>query len=73
MQFISNALTNLMIRIQDAKREAGQTLVEYGLLIALIAIAAIAVLIILGPQIAATFQEVSDELPGGGGGAEPTT
>jgi len=36
-------------------RAEGQGMVEYGLIIALVAIAAIAGLIILGPQIAAMF------------------
>lgn len=46
------------------EEEAGQTLVEYGLLIALLAIVVIAALIVLGPQIAALFERVSDALAG---------
>jgi len=44
------------------KEENGQTMVEYGLLIALISIAVIAVLIALGPRIATFFQSVDDQL-----------
>ena len=42
--------------------EEGQTLVEYGLLLALIAIVVIAALIILGPIVSAIFEEVGDTL-----------
>lgn len=44
------------------KNEAGQGMVEYALLIALIAIVVIAALIILGPQIAELFTNISGEL-----------
>ena len=44
------------------KEESGQTMVEYGLLIALISIAVIAVLVALGPRIAGFFQSVDDQL-----------
>ena len=42
--------------------ESGQTMVEYGLLIALISIAVIAVLVSLGPRIAGFFQSVDNQL-----------
>ncbi len=42
--------------------ESGQTMVEYGLLIALISIAVIAVLVALGPRIAGFFQSVDNQL-----------
>jgi pilus assembly protein Flp/PilA len=45
-----------------ARHERGQTLVEYGLLLALIAIVVIAVLLILGPTISGLFQSVNDQL-----------
>jgi pilus assembly protein Flp/PilA len=47
--------------IKDHQR--GASAVEYGLLIGLIAVAIIAVLVILGPQLAGLFDKVSDELP----------
>ncbi len=52
------------------KDEEGQTLVEYGLLLALIALVVIAALTVLGQKIATTFNTISQELPevGGGGG-----
>ncbi len=42
--------------------EKGQTMVEYGLLIALISIAVIAVLVLLGPRIAGFFESVDNQL-----------
>ncbi len=52
-------MNTLLKLIRD---EEGQTMVEYGLLIALISIAVIAVLVLLGPRIASFFQAVDDEL-----------
>ena len=43
--------------------ESGQGMVEYGLILGLIAVAAVAVLVVLGPQITAMFQQASDALP----------
>jgi pilus assembly protein Flp/PilA len=44
--------------------EKGATAVEYGLLVGLIAVAIIAALVILGPQLAALFTSVTASLPG---------
>lgn len=52
-------MKNMTRLIRD---ESGQTMVEYGLLIALISIAVIAVLVLLGPRIATFFQSVDDQL-----------
>ncbi|HEV2405388.1 MAG TPA: hypothetical protein VGR88_08045 [Ktedonobacterales bacterium] len=43
-------------------RERGQGLVEYALIIALVAIVVIAALILLGPQIASIFKNVNNNL-----------
>lgn len=43
-------------------REDGQGMVEYILLVGLIALAVVAVLLLLGPAIAAQFQEVINNL-----------
>jgi pilus assembly protein Flp/PilA len=58
---------NLMMRIyladlKDLKREEGQTMTEYGVLLALIAVGVIAVLLLLGPKIAKAFQQVNNAL-----------
>lgn len=42
--------------------EEGQAMVEYGLIIALIAIVVIAALLILGPRVANLFNEAADEV-----------
>lgn len=44
------------------KDESGQTMVEYGLLVALISIAVITVLVALGPRIAGFFDTVDQAL-----------
>ncbi len=56
---ISNLFSYLRARRGD---EEGQTLVEYGLLLALIAIVVIAVLLLLGPAISGIFQKVNNQL-----------
>ena len=43
--------------------DEGQTLVEYGLLVALIALAVITALTLLGQKIANTFNNINSSLP----------
>ena len=57
LQFISALMARL--RRED---EEGQTLVEYGLLLALIAIIVIVALIFLGPIVSQIFQNVGANL-----------
>jgi pilus assembly protein Flp/PilA len=45
------------------KSEDGQGMVEYGLILGLIAVAAVVALIALGPKISEMFQGASDKLP----------
>jgi pilus assembly protein Flp/PilA len=54
LNFLSNILNN----------KKGQGMVEYALLIGLIAIVVIAVLILLGDEIAAIFQNIIDQIQG---------
>lgn len=58
VSFISFLVSYLKTR----ESEEGQTLVEYGLLLALIAIVVIAVLVLLGPAISGIFQSVNNQL-----------
>lgn len=51
-----------MLRGARASEEKGQTLIEYALLVALIAIIVIVALLALGPQIAAIFDAITGEL-----------
>ena len=62
MQFISNFMNNLLARIQDARDEAGQTLVEYGLILALISIVAIVALELIGTNVTGVFNDVGGKL-----------
>jgi pilus assembly protein Flp/PilA len=62
LQLISNFVNSLLARIQDMREESGQTLVEYGLIVALLSIAAIAILATVGGDIVDVFTEVSTEL-----------
>lgn len=55
--FISNLLSRF-----HREDEEGQTLVEYGLLLALIAIIVIVALIFLGPIVSRIFQNVGTSL-----------
>jgi pilus assembly protein Flp/PilA len=57
LQFISTLLTKF-----HREDEEGQTLVEYGLLLALIAIIVIVALLFLGPIVSQIFQNVGDNL-----------
>ena len=60
-----NAITKLFVdaKIRLTREETGATAVEYGLIVGLIAVAVVAVLLVLGPQIAGMFTKVSDSLP----------
>jgi pilus assembly protein Flp/PilA len=59
LQFIST----LLARFQREDEE-GQTLVEYGLLLALIAIIVIVALLFLGPIVSNIFSNVATQLQG---------
>ena len=50
-----------LARIQ-LRREEGQTMTEYGILLALIAVVVIAALILLGPAIKGVFTSVTNSL-----------
>ena len=62
MKFLNDIATKLMVRFQNAKDEAGQTLVEYGLIVALISIVAIAALTLVGEEVTAVFDSVGNTL-----------
>lgn len=44
------------------RREEGQTMTEYGVLLALIAVVVIVALIVLGPKIANLFTSIANQL-----------
>ena len=45
------------------KDESGQGMVEYGLILGLVAVAAVAALVLLGPKISALFTTATEALP----------
>ncbi|HWH92225.1 MAG TPA: Flp family type IVb pilin [Baekduia sp.] len=60
-------LLSLMGRIQAARitaEDEGQALVEYGILVGLIAVACIVAVTLLGTQIAAFFDQITTALGG---------
>lgn len=59
MRFISDTLLRLYCWAKD---ETAQTMAEYGLILALISVAAIAVMILLGDQLGAVFTDVTSHL-----------
>jgi len=46
----------------ELRREEGQTMTEYGILLALIAVVVIAALLLLGPKIRDVFDSVTNSL-----------
>lgn len=62
-----------MNELLQKRRDEGQGLVEYALLLMLVAVVIIAILTILGPQVGEVFSRVSSSLGGGGGGIASVT
>jgi pilus assembly protein Flp/PilA len=52
----------MLDRYFSRNRSRGQGLVEYALIIALVAVVVIGTLILLGPQIASIFKNISNNL-----------
>ncbi len=61
LTIVSSYISTLLARFRNDDEE-GQTLVEYGLLLALIAIIVIVALLFLGPIVSAIFQNVGSNL-----------
>ena len=61
-------LTKLYVRGQNLlAKDEGATAVEYGIMVAAIAAVIVAIVFLIGEEIAAAFQTVLDALGGGGG------
>ena len=58
----ATAVRNRIANLELVRSDEGQTMTEYGVLLALIAVGVIAVLLILGNQIKNAFQSVSNAL-----------
>lgn len=50
--------------LEHSKADDGATAVEYGIMVAAIAVAILTVVFLLGDQLTALFQTVVDKLPG---------
>jgi pilus assembly protein Flp/PilA len=62
LEMITELRTQLPRLSRDDGTESGQGMIEYGLLVALISIAAIAVIVLLGPQLITIFGSVYNAL-----------
>jgi pilus assembly protein Flp/PilA len=62
-EFFFKALTELHTRLMSARDEDGQAMVEYGILVSLISVAAILVIPQVGTAVTNAFQSVVDALP----------
>ena len=62
-------ITNLQVRLRDLsdrmKEDRGATAVEYGLMVALIAVVIIAAVTAIGTRLNGIFETVRDALPAG--------
>ena len=58
-----NSFIERMVIMLFAPKEKGQGLVEYAIILALVAIVVIAVMRLLGPKIGNTFSTISSSLP----------
>ena len=63
IQLVSSYISTFLSKFRNDD-EDGQTLVEYGLLLALIAIIVIVALLFLGPIVSRIFQNVGSNLNG---------
>ena len=65
---MTSLMVSTLVRFNTLKarlkgEEKGATMVEYGIMVAFIAVVVMAAVIILGPEIAGLFTSVSDKLP----------
>ena len=61
MTRLQNAINGWMLRLKQYAEENGQTLVEYGMIVALLSIAAIAILTVTGQDVVGLFTKVSSD------------
>lgn len=64
---VAAAFTILLLNAEElrhADREEGQALVEYGLILALVAIVCVSLLLALGGRIGLTLTKITNALPG---------
>ena len=56
-------MTKALIKLQQLRSEKGATAVEYGLMVALIAVVIIGAVTLLGKQLSSLFTGVTSKLP----------
>jgi Flp pilus assembly pilin Flp len=66
MQLINTFLSNVYSFLSEKRDEAGQTLVEYALIIALISLLVVGLAVILSGTLTETFESIGDALTGAG-------
>ncbi len=64
MQLVNTFLGNLYNLLNEKREEAGQTLVEYALIIALISLLVVGLALIIGPALTGVFNDIAAELGG---------
>ena len=64
MQQINTFLSNVFAFLNDKREEAGQTLVEYALIIALISLTIIGLALLVTPGLTEVFTDIGNELTG---------
>ncbi len=62
-KLFATVVTLVALAEERLKSEKGATAVEYGLMVGLIAVVIITVVATLGDQLAALFEDVSEQLP----------
>lgn len=64
MSAVFYALATLKAKFAEANKERGATAVEYGIMVAAIAVAIIATVFLIGPELNRLFQDVLTRLQG---------
>ena len=57
-----NSMNIIIAQLAQRRSESGQTMVEYGLILALVSVVAVATLVFVGNDIQSTFQTVANDL-----------
>jgi pilus assembly protein Flp/PilA len=64
MERINLLVGQLVSRVQAAREEDGQAMVEYALILALVSVASILILTTLGTNVSSVYQSISDAIAG---------
>jgi pilus assembly protein Flp/PilA len=62
LEQLTNWASKVFARVEGLRSEDGQALVEYGLILALVAVVCIAALTALGVNVAAQIQSIADAI-----------